>query len=197
MVIMLENSINAKLTSESKMHNILHPATIQEYLELCKMFNETPHRASAPGGRLIPDINSHHALELQKRALKQVQAIVQTSAAPPKKQAIVFKPVDSYVNAINQVIFPGDPVISITQGYNHQVKAREGIFDGVTPGGYPRVITHVKVTSRWDEKGNDIGFLKRRFDPAIVHETRLVARKSWIPSGRVYKLDMSSTRKGD
>jgi hypothetical protein len=36
-----------------------------------------------------------------------------------------------FVNEFGQVINPGDKVIAVSDGYNHEVKVRQGVFSGI------------------------------------------------------------------
>ena len=92
-----------------------------------------------------------------------------------------------FTNSIGQTIVPGDRVLAVAQGYSHAIKARDGVFVGVSAGGSPQVRCKHRVFGYWNAEGKNVGYYGSR-SQKVVTEYRDVERVTTLHAGRVYKL---------
>lgn len=64
----------------------------------------------------------------------------------------------SYTNSIGQVINPGDEVVIFTQGYNHSVNTKKGVYLGLKGKGCSCRVTEKHTKYRHKETGEEVGF---------------------------------------
>ena len=89
----------------------------------------------------------------------------------------------NYINNLNQMLAPGDRVLSITTGYSNRVKVREAVYKGVSPSGAPQV-TWKRASTRWRAPDGTFSSWK----PGCAAEKYTADFTSTVFSGRVYKL---------
>ena len=144
---------------------------LDEYCQLCKKYNETPHYKPDARGNLIVDCYSEHARRLKDRQHQEYVAQHLAKQAQTAKPVVapVQKP-EVFVNEFKQEIRPGDKVVCVTTGYSHSVKTRLATFAGVSKSGSPQV--------RYVRK-------KYNYQTKTHHEVEVT---STIHARRVYKL---------
>lgn len=89
----------------------------------------------------------------------------------------------NYINKLNQMLVPGDRVLSVTTGYSNRVKVREAVYTGVSPSGAPQV-TWKRTSTRWRKADGTLSSWK----PGSTPERYTADFTSTVFSGRVYKL---------
>jgi hypothetical protein len=92
-----------------------------------------------------------------------------------------------FTNSIGQTIVPGDRVLAVVQGYSRAIKAREGVFIGVSPSGSPQVRCKHRVFGYWNAEGKNVGYYGSR-SQNVATEYREVERVTTLHAKRVYKL---------
>lgn len=92
-----------------------------------------------------------------------------------------------FTNNIGQTIVPGDRVLAVAQGYCHSIKAREGVFVGVSASGSPQVRCKFRVFGYWNAEGKNVGWRGSKTQD-VETGNREVERVTTLHAKRVYKL---------